>query len=91
MEKILENLEEIKVKIRGNKGAAKREPSSQKKNRTTKGLREEFKNKENKSEEDKNMSERVARLERQMENEERRRRKNNIVTLLYFALRAFGF
>jgi hypothetical protein len=89
MEKTLENLEKIKVEIRGNKGAAKREPSSQKKNRTTKGLREEFKNKENKSEEDKNMSERVARLARQMENEERR--KNNIVTLFYFALRAFGF
>jgi hypothetical protein len=39
-----------------------------------------FKNKEKKWEAEKNsMSERVARLERKMENEQRRRRKNNIV------------
>jgi hypothetical protein len=39
-----------------------------------------FKNKEKKWEEGKNcMSERVARLERKIENEERRRRNNNIV------------
>jgi hypothetical protein len=39
-----------------------------------------FKNKEKKWEAEKNnMSQRVARLERKMENEQKRRRKNNIV------------
>jgi hypothetical protein len=43
-------------------------------------LKEQFKNREKKWEKEKNnMSERVVRLERKMENEERRRRKNNIV------------
>jgi hypothetical protein len=41
-----------------------------------------FKNKKKKCEEGKNsMSEKVARLERKMENEERRRRNNNIVII----------
>jgi hypothetical protein len=37
MEQILEKLEEMKVKKRGNKGDATREPRSQERNRTTKG------------------------------------------------------
>jgi hypothetical protein len=67
MEKLLENLEEMKVENeRGNKGDARKEPRSHERNRTT--IREEFKNREKKWKEEKNnMSERVAQLQRKLE------------------------
>jgi inorganic pyrophosphatase len=77
MKKILEKLGEIKVEIKEIKEMRK---ANQVVKREIERLREEFKNKEKKWDEEKNsMSERIARLERKMENEERRRRKNNIL------------
>ncbi|KAJ3622279.1 hypothetical protein MTP99_002798 [Tenebrio molitor] len=78
MEEILEKLEQMKREI------TEEIMELKKKNQEVKGeierLREEFKNKEKKWEKEKNsMSERVARLEMKMENDERRRRKINIV------------
>jgi predicted RNase H-like nuclease (RuvC/YqgF family) len=78
MEKILEKLEEVKREITEEIKELRKENQDVK--REIEQLREEFMNKEKKWEEEKNsMSERVARLETKMENEERRRRKNNIV------------
>ncbi|KAH0814053.1 hypothetical protein GEV33_008739 [Tenebrio molitor] len=78
MEKILEKLEEVKREITEEIKELRKENQDVK--REIEQLREEFKNKEKKWEEEKNsMSERVAWLETKMENEERRRRKNNIV------------
>jgi hypothetical protein len=78
MEKILEKLEEVKSEITEEIKELRKE--NQEVKREIEQLREEFNNKEKKWEEEKNsMSERVARLETKMENEERRRRKNNIV------------
>jgi hypothetical protein len=78
MEKVLEKLEEMKVKIKEEIKEMGKE--NQQVKREIGRLREEFKNGEKKWEKEKNnMFERVARLEIKMENEERRRRKNNIV------------
>ncbi|KAJ3628439.1 hypothetical protein MTP99_015743 [Tenebrio molitor] len=78
MEKVLEKLEEMKVKIKEEIKEMVKE--NQQVKREIGRLREEFKNGEKKWEKGKNnMFERVARLEIKMENEERRRRKNNIV------------
>jgi hypothetical protein len=78
MEKVLEKLEEVKVKIKEEIKEMGKE--NQQVKREIGRLREEFKNGEKKWEKEKNnMFERVARLEIKMENEERRRRKNNIV------------
>jgi hypothetical protein len=73
MEKILEKLEEMKVEIK------EMRKENQEVKREIERLSEEFKNREKKWEEENNMSERVTRLKRKMENEERRKRKNNIV------------
>jgi predicted nucleic acid-binding Zn-ribbon protein len=78
MKKILEKLDKIKVEIK--EAIKEMRKANQVVKREIERLREEFKNKEKKWEEEKNsMSERIARLERKMENEERRRRKNNIL------------
>jgi predicted RNase H-like nuclease (RuvC/YqgF family) len=77
MENILEKLEKVKREITEEIKELRKENQDVK--REIEQLREEFKNKEKKWEEEKNsMSERVAWLETKMENEERRRRKNNI-------------
>jgi predicted RNase H-like nuclease (RuvC/YqgF family) len=79
MENILEKLEEMKVGIKAEIKELRQE--NQEVKRETERLREEFKNKEKKWEEEKNsMAERVARLERKMENEERRRKNNIVIT-----------
>ncbi|KAH0821473.1 hypothetical protein MTP99_007544 [Tenebrio molitor] len=79
MENILEKLEEMKVGIKAEIKELRQE--NQEVKRETERLREAFKNKEKKWEEEENsMAERVARLERKMENEERRRKNNIVIT-----------